>query len=273
MRTEADALLSLRRHVAAALPAFTEILTEVENERLERPFAVVSADGDWTTDEQRAAPTVTMPCTVYLYVDGSTRADARRAAEEAREALWQALVVGDRPNGERLVPMFDYTGRPAVQRVRLGDATAGTWTVTLGSVHSGPIAARAQPRVVREAVEQLRPDLPGNVWVFGPLGGPYDLRFDGGMRGVPVATVVVSGGGLTGPAPATSVEVLSVGSPDPWRGDRDYMRIAAPTFGGLPDPGDARLRTVTVGLRLTWGRLGHVRCGEMRLRTITARAT
>jgi hypothetical protein len=271
VRTETDALLSLQRYVAAALPDFVEILTEVENEQPERPFAVVSADGDWSAAGLQATPEVTLPVTIYAYVRGDTRAEARKAAEDAREALWQALAVGDRPNREHLVPLYDYSGRPAVQRVTITGARSGTWTLALEGVASPPIPRRAQPRDVRLALEAATPDLADRVWVYGRLGGPYDVRFDGALRGQPVATLAADVGGLVGPAPAAAVEVLSVGSPDPWRSPRDYMRTEALAFGGMRDPSDARLRTVTVGLRLTWGRFGHVRSGEMKVRTITAR--
>jgi len=271
VRTETDALLSLQRFVAAALPDFTEVLTEVENERPVRPFAVVSRDDDLTPDEFRIAPEVTMPVTIYAYVKATTRTLARKAAEDASEQLWQALLVGGERNRERLVPLFDYAGRPAVQRVQLAGATAGTWTLALDGVESDPLTPRAQPRLVRLAVEQLDPAFVGNVWVYGRLGGPYDVRFDHALRGAPVDTMTLDVGGLTGPDPAGSIEVLSVGAPEAWRGERDWMRVEAPTFGGLVDPDDSRRRTVTVGLRLTWGRFGRVRSGEMKLRTIDHR--
>jgi hypothetical protein len=273
VRTETDALLSLQRHVAAALPDFVEVLTELEGEQPQRPFAVVSTDGEWSPAGLRDHPDVTLPVTVYAYVTGDTRTAARKAAEDIREALWQALAVGARPNAETLVPLYDYSGRPAVQRVTLTGARSGTWTLALGADVTPTIPLRAQARQVRIALEAAHASLAGDVWVYAHrLGGPYDVRFDGDLRGEPVATLAASAAGLVGIAPAADVEVLSVGAPGPWRTDRDYMRVTAPTFGGLPDPSDARLRTVTVGLRLTWGRFGHVRSGEMKLRTITARA-
>lgn len=270
MRTETDALLSLQRHVAAALPDFVEILTEVENERTERPYAVVSVLDDLTPDASTHHPHVTLPVTVYAYVKGATRTAARRAAEDAREALWRAFAVGDAPNRERLVPLYDYAGRPAVQRVQLAGAAGGTWTLALDDVATPAIPLRAQPRDVRLALEQL-PGLAGNVWVYGRRGGPWDVRFDGALRGQPVDELVADVAGLAGPAPSASVEVVSAGSPEPWRTARDYMRVVSPTFGGLRDPSDARLRTVIVSLRLTWGRGGHVPSAEMLLSTITAR--
>lgn len=271
MRTETDALLSLQRYVAAALPGFVEVLTELESEQPARPFAVVSTDGEWSAAGLKATPEVTLPVTVYAYVAGATRTAARKAAEDAREALWQALAVGDRPNGELLVPLFDYSGRPAVQRVTIGGARSGFWTLALEDDETAPIALRAQPRAVRLALEAVRPELVNAVWVYGNLGGPYDVRFDGAMRGEPVATLTADVGDLVGSGPHADVQVLSVGAPEPWRTDRDFMRVQAPAFGGLPDPSDARLRTVTVGLRLTWGRFGHVRSGDMKVRKITAR--
>jgi hypothetical protein len=269
VRTETDALLSLQRHVAAALPDL-DVYTELEAEQPDRPFAIVTTDGEWTAAGLRATPDVTLPVTVYVYVEGNTRTAARKAAEDAREALWDALAVGDRPNAETLVPLFDYSGRPAVQQVTITGATSGTWRLFYGA-WTLAIPRRAQPRQVRLALEAATPALVGDVWVYGSLGGPYAVRFDGTLRGQPVEDLIGDPTGLVGPGPAVEVAVLSEGAPEPWRSDRDYMRATAPTFGGLPDPSDARLRTVTVGLRLTWARFGHVRSGEMKVRTITAR--
>lgn len=272
MREETDVLLSLQRVVAAALPNFVEILTEVENEDTERPFAVVAADRDFAPlDTSTNHPQVVQPYTIYAYVSGASRTLARKAAEDARTALWHALAVGDTPNRERLLELWDYTGKPAVQHIELDGATGGTWTLALDSIVSTPIPQSAQPRDVREAVEGLRVDLPGNVIVYGRIGGPFDIRFDYALRGQPVDTMTVDTSDLVGPAPAGAVTVISVGSPDPWRGDRDYMRVDQPSFGGVADPTDPRLRTAIVNLRLVWGRFGFIRSGEVKIRTVRAR--
>lgn len=270
MRTETDALLSLQRLVAAALPDFVEVRRTLEGgEDVERPFAVVSSDDAWGTDDLLADPEVTLPVTIYAYVKGTRRADAMRAAEDVREQLWQVLAVGDRP---RLVEMWDYTGKPAVQRVTLTGATAGEWTLALDDEETDPLPVRPQTLDVRLALEALPSVGAGNVLVFARrLGGPWDVRFDGDLRGLPMPELVADVADLTGPDPAAAIEVISEGSPDPWRGPRDFMRVQQPTFGGVPDPTDPRLRTATISLRLTWGRLGHVRSPEMMVRTITAR--
>jgi hypothetical protein len=270
VRTETDAILSLQRLVNAALPDFVEVLTAVEDEQPARPFAVVSADDGWTPDPSPTRPRVTLPATVYAYVKGDTRKDARQQAEDAREALWHALGVGVGDGRPRLVPLFDYTGRPAVQQVAITGASSGTWTLEHEAGITGPLPLRAQPRDLRLALELL-PGLAGNVWVYGKLGGPWAVRFDGELRGQPVEPLAVDVAGLAGPDPAAEIVELSAGSPDPWRDPRDFMTVEQPVFGGLADPVDPRQRTVTVGLRLTWGRGGRVPSSEMTLRSITAR--
>lgn len=270
MRTETDALLSLQRYVNAALPGFVEVLTEVEDEQPDRPFAVVSTDDGWTPDPNPGRPRITMPVTVYAYVRGDTRKAAREAAEDAREALWHALAVGLGDGHPRLVPLFDYTGRPAVQQIAITGASSGTWTIEHEAGVTAPLPLLAQPRDVRLALEDL-PGLAGNVWVYGRRGGPWAVRFDGELRGQPVEPLIVDTGGLAGPGPAAQLDVVSEGAPDPWRDPRDFLSVEAPVFGGLPDPVDRRQRTVTVGLRLTWGRGGRVPSSEMTLRSITAR--
>lgn len=279
MRTETDAILSLQRVVAAALPDFTAILTEVEHETPERPFAVVSAIDNWTPDDDIDSPTVTLPVSVYAYVKGETRKAAREAAEAAREMLWRALLGVDAGyNTERLVPLYDYTGRPAVQTFSLAGAASGTWAiVTDDGQHTIDLPVTAQPRDVRLALESLTLPLAdplplvGNLMAFGRRRGPWSIRFDGAARGIPIPTMAIDTSDLAGPDPQGAVEVLSEGSPDAWRDPRDYLEIEAPSFGGMRDPDDPRLRTVTLTLRLTWGRSGHVTSPEMTLQAIRAR--
>lgn len=269
MRTETDVLLSVQRAVAAAFPDFTEILTELEHESPERPFAVVSADGDGAASGTHSSRWFTLPVTVSAYVKGTTRKAARKAAEDAREALVQAFELGPVP---RHVPLFDYTGRPAVQRVTLRGVTGGALALDVGGEVTDLLDWRAQPVDVREAVEDLPGVGSGNLIVFGKAGGPWTLRFDGARRGEPVDPVIVEEGGLIGPAAEAVVEVLSVGNPEPWRDPRDYVRLDQVALGGLRDPADPNLRTVTCGLRCTWGRAGHVALPEMTFTGITARA-
>lgn len=271
MRTETDALLSLQRHVAAALPDFTEILTEVEHEQPPRPYAVVSANGDRSTSGLLDLPWDVLPCTVYAYVKGATAALARKAAEDAREALWFALVG---PGGRRRVPLWDYTGRPEVQRLVITGAASGTWQVETEEGVSVPLDARAQPLDVRVALEQLVAG-DGPI-VFGRAGGPWDVRFDGPMRGLPRELMELDTSQLV-PAPAqeigSSVERLSAGSPDPWRSARDFVNVEQIQLGGLRDPDDPTLRTATASVRLTWGRDGAVPSADMTLTGITARTS
>lgn len=272
MRTETDAILSLQRYVAQALPTFVEVLTELEREAPARPFATVSADGDLDVAGLRDSPWPIVPVTVHAYVRGDTRKLARRAAEDAREALWQALVVGLGDVSAPNIPLYDYTGRPAVQRLTLTGASSGTFRLRLGDAPTVPLTRAAQPVEVRDAVEALPGVGAGNALVYGRAGGPWAIRFDGAVRGVAFAPLTADLATLVGPAPAAQIVELSAGSPDPWRDPRDHMRAEQVRLGGTPDPADRLLRTVTAGLRLTWGRAS----GRPPLRThtgIAARAS
>jgi hypothetical protein len=270
MRTTTDALLSLQRHVAAALPSFSEVLTEIEREAPARPFAVVSANGDASTAGTVNTPWMTMPCTVYAYVTGSTAKEARQAVEDAQEALWQALMG---PDGRQRIPLWDYAGKPCTQRVAITGARGGTFTVALGGQTSDPLPQLAQPIDVREAVEQLV-GVPGPV-VFGRAGGPWGVRFDGELRGqnFPELTVDTSGLVLHPLAEVieATVDVLAVGDPAPWLPDRSRLNLEQVILNSLRDPADPTLRTATASIRLTWGRRGDVPSAEMTLNGITAR--
>lgn len=264
MRTELDALLSLQRYVAQALPEPWTVYAEPENEQLVRPFAIVSRDGDADTDAAIDTPQITVPFTVYAYPDpGDTRAVSRQREHAARDALWQLFVRGLDPGRQRLVPLWDYAGHDAVQRVTVDDGATsfrlnydGTWTA--------PLAQPAQPWTVQQALEGLAGA--GNVWCPNTrLGGPFVVRFTGALAGQPQDALT---------AEDAAVEVLHPGSPDPWRSPRDFAEVdRGPTMGGLPDTDDARLRTITVGVRLTWGRAGNVPSPSMILERIGARVS
>lgn len=245
MHDETDVILSLQRHVARALPDWTEILTEVEQEAPRRPFATVSADGDMAPTTVGTLTVNVLPVTVHGYVQGDTRKDARKAAEDARAALREAFAVGYDGMKAGLVPLFDYTGMPAVQRLD-PRAGSGDWTLALGDAESPPIPRAAQPGQVAAALGALPALALGRLLVWGKVGGPFDVRFDGELRGQSIAELVGS--------PSVEVEVLRQGSPDPWRTGRDFVCVSGLQLGGHRDVTDPTLRTVTAGMRATWGK-------------------
>lgn len=267
MRTETDALLSLQRYVNQALPGMTEVLTELERGAPPaRPFAVVSSDEDLTTGGMLATPWATLPATVHVYLKGTSRTAARKAAEDVREALWAAFYLGLGDGRPMRVPLFDYTGKPAVQRLELTGAKSGTWTIGYGGEFSDELDRQAQPRDLRLALE---PIVGVGVEVLGRVGGPWAVRFSGALRGLPFDHLEADVSGLVSDGsadpPDLAVSDDAIGDPAPWRAARDFLNVEQVNLGGLPDPGDPTQRTITAGVRLTWARGGRVPSAEMQL--------
>lgn len=275
MRTELDALRSMQRYVAQALPEPWEVLLEVEaGDPPARPFAVVSADGDGDTLGLLAAPEVRLPVTVQAYpAPGATRALSLEAAMAVRESLWDLVHLGAAPGRPMLLPLFAYEGAPEVQHVELVGATGGTFALTFDGEATAPIDVKAQPTHVRWALEALASVDVGTVEVVGRVGGPWAVRFVRARTGVPQPLLEGDASGLTGQAPEVFVARLQAGSPDPYRRPVDFARIEQPTRGIMRDPADPQQRTVTLGCRLTWGRRGRLPSAEMILTSIRARTS
>lgn len=269
MRTETDALLSLQRYVAAALPSMTEVLTELERgDPPARPFAIVSADDTLSTEGTLSTPWSVLPCTAHVYIDAASRKAARAEAEAIRDALWEALYIGIGDGRPLRVPLFDYTGKPATWAIDVTGATSGQWRLELDGDVSAPLELDAQPRALREALEALAGE---GIVAGGRAGGPWWVRFDRApLRGTP-HTLAGLVGTLAGDDPDVAVEVLAVGDPEPWRTARDFVNVEQVQLGGLPDPSTPTMRTITAGVRLTWARGGRVPSAEMTLTGITAR--
>lgn len=283
MRTPTDVLLSLQRAVARVLPEPWQVLTELENEVPVRPYAMVGFDGEPETDGLLDHPEQIVPATIYAYTSPKangtelSRAQAARYAEAIADAIWQALATGeqddDGPGRPMLLPIFDYDGRNEIQQITItGDDTDGTFALDFDGHTTNDLVRRAQARQMRLALEALPNVSPGDVWVYARrAGGPWAVRFQGALSGAPMPLLTVDRSNLTGTDPDADVEVLAAGSPDPWRNASDFARIDRLSAGQAGDLSDPRQRTVTVKLRLTWSRKGHVPSPEMILQRITAR--
>ncbi|MHC4716955.1 MAG: hypothetical protein ACYS5V_08300, partial [Planctomycetota bacterium] len=95
-----------------------------------------------------------------------------------------------------------------------GNATGGTFSLSLSGQTTGGLAHNASAGNVRTALEGLTTVGAGNVLVTGPNGGPWNLEFVGTKAGSDMATVTVNAAGLTGPGTpyAGSVSVVTNGS-------------------------------------------------------------
>jgi len=98
---------------------------------------------------------------------------------------------------------------PPVQVVAL-DAGGGTFTLTYSGQGTPPLPHDAPAGAVQAALEALSRVGAGNVAVSGPDGGPYELRFGGGLTGRDIAVVEPDGEELQG-----TVEVTTQ-VPSPW---------------------------------------------------------
>jgi hypothetical protein len=198
---------------------------------------------------------VSVAFTLNLYLpEAQSREGARDAALAVRETVWLAVKVGPdarRPTTDR-IPLFSYEPRPAIQRVRVRDSTAGMFTLALGDDPgdpvTGPIPFDAAVSDVQAALDDAF-DEPTLVLARGR--GVFDVHFGGALLGVDVPLMELDTSALTGPA--TIAQVLR-GAPAPWRSPHDFMRVTSFGQTTLHDPDDPKLTSVAVDLRCAFTR-------------------
>lgn len=114
MRTGRDAIRSLNRYVALALPDW-EVREAAEEGTTERPFAQVKATSPQTgpTDDVRVA-SVNQSFTIYAYPapDPSHVLASRDAAADVEDALWSLFAQGLDEGRPYLVPLYDHDATP-----------------------------------------------------------------------------------------------------------------------------------------------------------------
>jgi len=98
---------------------------------------------------------------------------------------------------------------PPVQVVTIA-ATGGTFTLTYSGQQTGPLPFGVSAAQLRAALEQLSRIGAGNVDVGGPDGGPFELRFGGGLEGRNIEVVEPDDDALAGSAQVTTLV------PSPW---------------------------------------------------------
>lgn len=114
MRTPTDALRSLKRYVALALPEFESAIVTDEG-RFKRPFVHVQAADNANYPNgttSRFLTEVIQPYVIHAYSPkGPEEEDGLLSALEIEERLYQAFKVGIDGEGFSMrVPLYDYDG-------------------------------------------------------------------------------------------------------------------------------------------------------------------
>lgn len=115
MRTEEDALRSLKRYMAVILGDQWEVRMASDEGSFELPFAKVAEAGPALYTSKRVYTDVVLPTQVFCYQTPNTSiSGSLRDARMVRETLVQAIEVGQ-PAGDgtgwpRRIPLYDYEG-------------------------------------------------------------------------------------------------------------------------------------------------------------------
>lgn len=281
MRTNIDALRSLKRYVAASLGDAWEVRLSMDEGTFSRPQALIQAAGSPVNSQaSRHAVDVVAPFVIYLYPEsGSTHMESLINAGDAEELLFDAFHVGVGAFGRPLrIPFYDYEGKNATtaaydtekQRVTIsGSPTGGTFTLTFDGQTTAALARNASSAQVTAALLALNNIGASDVTTTGSNGGPWTVEFSAFRGNVPQMNATSSLTGGTSPAitvqtlqtPNRGVNNSGLGSPAP---HGDYLRIdPAPTVQRVQDPEDELLFTIICEVRLSWRRLGRLPSGEL----------
>lgn len=270
MRTEGDAIKSLQRFFAGFLPEPWDVRRTVESGREpQRPYALIEQNGTAdTSGGGPAAQDVVVAYSANLYLP---LAQGRQAADDAaialREQVWTAVKWG--PDLGRVtmdrIPLYSYDPRLEVQRVRVRDATAGTFRLS----RNGSVWTDAIPRDTDAAGLQAQlDDLQMGVMQVTARGvGVFDVAFSGQLAGVNVDPLHIDTSSLTGPG---TVTVILEGAPAPWRSPHDYLRVDSFAQTTIRDPEDPKLVQVAVDLRCAFTRGVPLPSDHMLLQRVTA---
>ena len=88
-------------------------------------------------------------------------------------------------------------GRNEVQKIEIGEANKGTFTLSFGGQTTSAIAYDATAATVEDALEALSSIGSGNVVVTGNAKGPYIVTFAGTLAYTNVATITINTSGLS----------------------------------------------------------------------------
>lgn len=126
-----------------------------------------------------------------------------------------------------------------IQNIKLGSASAGTFTLTFNGQTTIAIPYNASVAVVRNALENLSNLAPADITVAG-ISGNYTIAFQGSMAGTNVPQFTANTAGLSGLTSTVGVFTLESGSP----GTQRPTAIAIPPRHGRIWEG--RLSTINV---------------------------
>jgi hypothetical protein len=270
VRTEQDAIRSVQRWLAGFLVAPWDIRLTVESGvEPQRPYALLEQNGTAATNGGGpAAQDVIVAYSLNLYLPmAASRQAADDAAMALREQIWTTVKWGPdlrRPTMDR-IPLYAYEPRSEVQRVRVRDATAGSFALSRGGV----TWTAAIPRDTGKAGLQAALDtLQLGVMLVTARGvGVFDVAFIGALAGIKVEALHIDTSALTGPG---TVDVLLEGAAAPWRGPSDYLRVDSFGQTTLRDPDDPKLVQVAVDLRCAFTRGTPLPSDHMLLQRVTA---
>lgn len=132
-------------------------------------------------------------------------------------------------------------GLDEIQRVSFNRApTGGTFTLTYSGQTSGNIAYNAGPGAMVTALEALSNIGSGEAKVTGPIGGPWDVRFDGTLGDQELTLMTGSAANLTGGTTPTFTlaNQTSSSSPHHWDVAANWYNPASPSSPSKPAASD-----------------------------------
>jgi len=271
MRTEYDGIMSMQRFFAGILPAADgwDVRRQFEaGMEPERPFATIEQIGPAEVSGAPAQQELVIPYVASLYLP---RTGTRKAADDAAlNVMRSAVKVGDplRPTTDR-IPLWDYSDRLEWQRISLGGASAGTFTISLDAETSAALAFDADGDAVQGALDEIVGE--NNAIVHYRGVGLYDVIFIGALSGQEPGTLEIDDASLTALTEPTVTRKLH-GTEAPWRTPSDWMRVRSFGQTTVRDEDEPTLVQVNVDLRCAFSRGLPLPFNQMILQRIAAPA-
>jgi hypothetical protein len=122
-----------------------------------------------------------------------------------------------------------------VQAVTLTGATGGTFTLNMGGEPgSGPIPYNATATEVRLKIEGTEKVGPGEVTVSGSPGGPYTIRFIGGLGNTDLSQLIAGSSSLTPSGAKATATTVNNGGQTAWENDSSSVACSPAAAEGSP---------------------------------------
>lgn len=111
MRTNLDALRSVKRYLAIALGEEYEVRLDREEGSITLPMASVALTGPATTEGPAWEKLVTQPLSIYVTpVPATSGEEALGLAAEIETVLYEAIAIGVDEGRPNRIPLYDYEG-------------------------------------------------------------------------------------------------------------------------------------------------------------------